>query len=142
MDSIIQESEVVAELIPEVHYSILHDDLDSPLLESRTLDYLSKLVLFSFFAGQIKLHDYDPVWVDRIQSDPALYPLANIAWRKVQVLDNEGTLIIFTQGQFNAQRLFESAAFVRHGRTVNSRSQAQEFALALDPRPRHRIIIP
>ena len=142
MDSIIQESEVVADLIPEVHYSILHDDIDSPMLEFKTLDYLSKLVLFSFFAGRLSLHDYDPLWVQRIQDDPALYPLAELVWRKVQVLDNEGTLIIFTQDQFNAQQLFESTAFVRHSRPVHPRRPAQEPALALHPGPRYRGLVP
>lgn len=99
MTVIIQESRILADLIPEVHYYM---DSDSPstdeLLACVSL-YLSKLVRRAFhqLADDTSLMHCEPDWLRRLRGDPTLIELSILTWVEVQVLDSEGTFIIVTK---------------------------------------------
>lgn len=99
MTVIIQESQVLAELIPEVHY---HMDSDAPAsdeLLSCVSKYMSKLILMAFHHLVTEIGDdqCDPDWLKRIRNDPALVMLSSVPWLEVHILDNEGTIVIITR---------------------------------------------
>lgn len=99
MTVIIQESQVLAELIPEVHY---HMDSDAPVTDELLTcvsKYLSKLILMAFHHLVTEVGDdhCDPDWLKRIRNDPALVMLSALHWSEVHILDNEGTIVIITR---------------------------------------------
>lgn len=99
MTVIIQESRILADLIPEVHYYM---DSDSPIsdeLLSCVSMYLSKLVRRAFHQLDVDascMH-CEPDWLRRLRGDPTLIELSILTWVEVQVLDSEGTFIIVTK---------------------------------------------
>lgn len=100
MTVIIQESQVLAELIPEVNYYMDSDAPASDELLSSVSKYLSKLVLKAFHQLSVEMgcsEGFDPDWLKRIRNDPALIALAVLEWTEVHVLDSEGTIIIITR---------------------------------------------
>lgn len=99
MTVIIQESRILADLIPEVHYYM---DSDSPVTDellSCVSLYLSKLVRRAFhqLSEEAGCAGLEPDWLRRLRSDPTLIELSILTWVEVQVLDSEGTFIIVTK---------------------------------------------
>lgn len=99
MTVIIQESQALADLIPEVHYYMDSDSPTTDELLSCVSKYLSKLVLKAFHQrpDELAFLHCEPDWLKRIRNDPALIALAVLTWSEVHVLDAEGTIIIITR---------------------------------------------
>lgn len=116
MGVIIHESPVLAQLIPEIHYS---RDPDAPLdmdlqampcrrhsrKQSLFNDYLGQLILRAFYyhdqATPDRLH-YDPEWLTQLRKDPVLIQLAVVQWVDILVLDADGTFILTTEDPLHA----------------------------------------
>lgn len=99
MTAIIQESQILAEIIPEIHYYM---DTDTPMSDEilATVErYVSKLVLRAFhhLVEEGSYIALEPEWMNRLRKDPALLELSILTWVEVQVLDTDGTFIIFTK---------------------------------------------
>lgn len=99
MTMIIQESRILADLIPEVHYYMDSDTPSSDELLSSVSKYLSKLVRQAFhqLGKEASCMHCEPDWLRRLRNDPTLIELSILTWVEVQVLDHEGTFIIVTQ---------------------------------------------
>lgn len=134
MVAIIQESSVIADLIPEVHYYV---DQDTPLpgdLVSSVSRVLGQLILTAFFGSDEDHDECDPEWIQRLRQDPALIELSVVAWREVHVLDLEGTFIIYTQDPQNvAEPVRQTAPYLRHGRARHPRSQPYQRFVGFRP---------
>lgn len=99
MTVIIQESSILAELIPEVHYYLDSDSPHSDELLSSVSKYLSRLVRRAFhqLSEEAGCMHCEPDWLRRLRNDPTLIELSILTWVEVQVLDAEGTFIIVTK---------------------------------------------
>lgn len=97
MREFFQESEILAELIPEIHCYV---DADTPLTSDLTEQlsrYLGKLVLKAFSGLSDEVLDFDPEWLRRLRKDPAFLQLSVVRWSQVTVIDLHGTFIITTK---------------------------------------------
>jgi hypothetical protein len=97
MGVILQESQSLAELIPEIHCYV---DADTPLTSDLTEQlsrYIGKLVLKAFFGLHGETIEFDPEWLRRLRNDPALIQLSVVTWVEVYVVDTDGTFIITTK---------------------------------------------
>ncbi|MNO19216.1 hypothetical protein D3C76_89440 [compost metagenome] len=94
---IINTSEVLADLIPEVCHSL---DPDAPFYDELPLDvrkYFRALIMQAFFmAVQKDLHcDHD--WLARIRRDRALMAVSNRRWVDVDLMDTDGTFVLLIE---------------------------------------------
>lgn len=97
MVAIIQESQVIADLIPLIHYYVsadveLTDEL--PVCMDR---FLSRLIMTAFHRTTDLDDDIDPDWLRQLRHCQVLVQLLVVEWAEVHVLDTDGTFIIFTR---------------------------------------------
>lgn len=116
MGVIIHESEVLAQLIPEIHYSLDPDaplDMDlqappcrrHPKAQTMFNDYLSQLIMRAFYYQErvnLDRQDFNPEWLCQLRNDPVLIQLAVVRWVDILVIDSDGTFILTTEDPSHA----------------------------------------
>ncbi len=94
---LINTSEVLADLLPEVCYSL---DPDTPFYDELTLEvrrYVKGLILHAFYHAireDLKIH---AEWLARIRQDQFLSSLSSRRWIDVEIVDTEGTFVLIIE---------------------------------------------
>lgn len=102
---VINTSEVLADLLPEVCYSI---DPDVPLddeLPVRIRRYMKDLILHAFFHVLKDDLRHQGEWLARIRQDRFLSAVSHHRWVDVEVVDTEGTLVLIIEEHTHDYRL-------------------------------------
>ncbi|QTH80340.1 hypothetical protein PA10_00140 [Pseudomonas phage pPa_SNUABM_DT01] len=94
---IINTSEVIADLIPEVCH---HLDPDAPFYDELPLDvrkYFKALILKAFNAAKQEDLYCNVNWLLRIQCDRSFIAVADRRWVDVEVVDSDGTFVLLIE---------------------------------------------
>lgn len=93
---IINHSAIIAELLPEITYSL---DPDVPVEDELSLEakkFIKALLMRAFHRCLSEEYSFDMRWLLRIRQDVHLSHLSDRVWLDVEVMDTEGTyLLIF-----------------------------------------------
>ncbi len=91
---LINTSDVLAQLLPEVHYSLDPDLPPDHELSFIARRYLKALLLRAFRQVLTEEHTFELTWVLKLKQDPCLCELSHRPWLDVDVLDTDGTYLI------------------------------------------------
>lgn len=102
---VINTSEVLADLLPEVRYSLDPDMPHDDELPAAVRRYVRGLILHAFF---IALRDdlrHHREWLARIRQDRSFNSVSDLQWIDVEVVDTEGTFVLIIEEHPNDHRL-------------------------------------
>ena len=95
---LINTSEILADLLPEVCYSL---DPDTPLyddeLPQAVRHYVKDLILHAFFHTVKRDTFYHGEWVTRLRQDRFLSAVSDRRWVDVDVVDATGTFVLLIE---------------------------------------------
>jgi hypothetical protein len=96
---VINTSDAIADLLPEVYYAL---DPDTPCigeLPATVRQCVRALIMRAFFHVLTEEFLHDPDWLARLRRDRFLSSLADRVWIDVDVVDTDGTYILtFEEG--------------------------------------------
>jgi len=103
---LINTSEVLADLLPEVCYSL---DPDTPLFDDElpqaVRQYVKDLILHAFFHTVNRDAMHRGEWVMRLRQDRFLSAVSDRRWVDVDVVDATGTFVLLIEELDNDHRL-------------------------------------
>jgi len=94
---LINTSEVIASLLPEVYHTL---DPDTPCTGDLTLTvqrYIKHLILQAFFHRVVGEFYFEEEWLVRLRRDRSLIHLSDRNWIDVEVVDQDGTYILIIE---------------------------------------------
>ncbi len=96
---LINTSDTIAELLPEVSYAL---DPDTPCygeLPETVRQCFRALIMRAFFHVLTEEFLHDPTWLTRLRRDRFLSSLSDRVWIDIDVVDTDGTYILtFEEG--------------------------------------------
>lgn len=94
---VINTSEVLADLLPEVCYSLDPDMPFDDVLPATVRRYVRDLILHAFFHALREDLRHHGEWLARIRQDRFLSAVSHRRWVDVEVVDTEGTFVLIIE---------------------------------------------
>lgn len=102
---VINTSEVLADLLPEVCYSLDPDLPPDEELPAAVRRYVRDLILHAFFIALREDLKHHGEWLARIRQDRSFSTLSHRRWVDVEVVDTEGTFVLLIEEYPHDHRL-------------------------------------
>ncbi|MNB61007.1 hypothetical protein D3C87_967140 [compost metagenome] len=101
---VINTSATLADLLPEVRYSLDPDLPDDEELPAAIRRYMRDLILHAFFYAIREDLKHQVEWLSRIRQDRSLSAISHRRWVDVEVVDTEGTFVLLIEEQEHDHR--------------------------------------
>lgn len=102
---VINTSEVLADLLPEVRYSLDPDMPHDDELPAAVRRYVRDLILHAFFIALREDLRQHGEWLARIRQDRSFSSVSHRQWVDVEVVDTEGTFVLLIEEPMHDHRL-------------------------------------